>query len=102
MRNLYQIWNLDTKTQVHLLNAHHAQIYSVDFNGKYVCSGSLDADVRVWDAATGRCLYTLEGHDALVGHVQIYGDLLATAGSDGRVCIVSCFMLKKLDLKSKK
>ena len=59
------------------------------FNGRYICSGSLDADVRIWDVTTGKCLWTLEGHDALVGHLQIIGNLLVSAGSDGRICVVS-------------
>ena len=72
---------------MHTLDEHHAQIYSVAFDGRYVCSGSLDADVRVWSATTGECVQILEGHDALVGHMQLEGDTLVTGGSDGRVCV---------------
>lgn len=36
----------------------------------------------------GKCLRTLEGHDALVGHLQLRGSILVSGGSDGRICIV--------------
>ena len=83
-----RVWDLSTGQLVHILDEHHAQIYSVAFNQDYVCSGSLDADIRIWDTKTGECIWTFEGHDALVGHIQLRGHLLVSGGSDGRICIV--------------
>jgi WD40 repeat protein len=35
-------------------------------NGKYLASGSWDSTVQVWEAASGRRLFTYRGHDNLV------------------------------------
>jgi WD40 repeat protein len=46
-------------------------VYSVAFlpDGKQVVSRSGDKTVRLWDAATGRALQTLEGHSNVVSSV---------------------------------
>jgi len=52
-------------------------------NGKLVVSGSHDHTVRVWDAATGSSLYTLEGHSDWVNAVAFSADgKLVASGSD--------------------
>jgi WD40 repeat protein len=35
-------------------------------DGASIVSGSLDGDLRIWDAATGQCRMTLQGHTARV------------------------------------
>ena len=35
-------------------------------DGRRVVSGSIDKTVKVWDAATGECVATLEGHSSYV------------------------------------
>ena len=46
------------------LEGHSSYVNSVAFSpdGKQVVSGSDDKTVRLWDAATGAALQTLEGH----------------------------------------
>ena len=39
---------------------------AVFFDGRRVVSGSEDKTVRVWDAATGKCVATLRGHSQSV------------------------------------
>jgi WD40 repeat protein len=67
--------------------------YSPD--GRRIASAAGDpesgrpADVKVWDAVTGRVLFTLRGHTGSVGGVAFSpgGQRLATAGRDGAVKI---------------
>ncbi len=58
-------------------------------DGRLLASGHLEArdNVRIWDAATGRRLATLEGHTDRVRAVAFApdGKSLATASSDGTV-----------------
>jgi WD40 repeat protein/serine/threonine protein kinase len=56
-------------------NGHEGLVGAVSLSaeGKYVLSGSNDSTIRVWDAATGRCVRTLTGHDRTVNCVV--GDL---------------------------
>ena len=55
---------------------HHNSIWSIAFhpNGKMLASGSVDDTVKVWDAQTGGCLNTLNGHTKEVSSVAFSGD----------------------------
>ncbi|KAH9208246.1 NWD1 like protein, partial [Leptodontidium sp. 2 PMI_412] len=57
-------WNAMLQT----LEGHTSGVTSVAFSpdGKQVVSGSYDATVRLWDAATGALQQTLEGHSDVV------------------------------------
>jgi WD40 repeat protein len=52
-----------------------------------VASGSFDGTVKLWEAASGRLLTTLEGHTGLVYGVALAADghLVASGGVDGTV-----------------
>ncbi|MEE1323966.1 MAG: PEGA domain-containing protein, partial [Bacteroidales bacterium] len=46
------------------LNGHSDLVYSVAYSpdGTKIISGSRDDNIKIWDANTGQCLKTLEGH----------------------------------------
>lgn len=44
---------------------------SVQFDGKYVVSGSYDCTVRVWFADSGECFHVLQGHNNRVYSLQV-------------------------------
>jgi WD40 repeat protein len=56
-------------------------------DGRLVASGGWDGIVRLWEAASGRLLATLQGHTGLVYSVALSGDgrLVASGGWDGIV-----------------
>src|SRR5262245_48517320 len=50
------------------LRGHRSDVKSVAFgpNGRLLASGSQDKTVRVWDIASGKEIYTLQGHTGAV------------------------------------
>jgi WD40 repeat protein len=56
-------------------------------DGKYIATAGLDHWVKVWDADTGKELYTLSGHTNAVSGVAFSpdGKYIASAGDDGYV-----------------
>ncbi|KIW16736.1 hypothetical protein PV08_03925 [Exophiala spinifera] len=57
-------WNFHLQT----LEGHGGYVFSVRYSpdGKQLASQSDDGTVRLWDTTTGKCLYTLEGHNPVV------------------------------------
>ncbi|WP_161975826.1 WD40 repeat domain-containing protein [Tengunoibacter tsumagoiensis] len=60
-------------------------MYSPD--GTLIASGSYDRTVRIWDATSYACIYTLYGHDDWVRSVSFDhdGKTVASASRDGTV-----------------
>ena len=63
------------------LKGHTETVYAVTMSpdGKYVLTGSFDKTLKLWDAATGKELSTLDGPQ---GHQQLV--LSVDIGRDGR------------------
>ncbi len=55
------------------LNGHSRAVTCVAISGdsKHIASGGSDHTVRLWDAGTGRCLHTLQGHQDDVDAVDM-------------------------------
>jgi F-box and WD-40 domain protein CDC4 len=47
----------------------------------------MDSHVRIWDLATGACLHTLEGHNLLVGLLDLRDERLVSAAADSTLRI---------------
>ena len=55
-----------------IFNGHTSAVTSVSFSpyGKYICSGSGDETVRLWNVDTGENIRTLNGHTSYVNSVS--------------------------------
>ncbi|MGC3971172.1 MAG: hypothetical protein QM775_28690 [Pirellulales bacterium] len=92
-------WNSKTQKAVRDVEAHTQRIRMVvaSPDGKLVASVGDDMACKLWDAASGKLVRTLAGHDALTPtHFtsMLYavcfsndGKLLATGDKTGRVCV---------------
>jgi len=65
------------------------QLYTYPGTGNQVLfTGSKDRTIKEWDLATGSVLRTIEGvHEGSVLSICVYGDYLASAGSDSNVVV---------------
>ena len=65
------------------------QLYTYPETGIQVLfTGSKDRTIKEWDLATGAVLRTIEGvHEGSVLSICVYGDYLASAGSDSNVVV---------------
>ncbi|KAK2711126.1 lissencephaly-1 homolog isoform X2 [Artemia franciscana] len=58
-----------------------------NYAGPFIASGSRDKTIKIWDASTGLCLFTLVGHDNWVRSLQFHhgGKYLLSASDDKTV-----------------
>lgn len=66
-------------------NGHKDGIACLQFNRKYLMSGSYDATVKIWNVETGECFKTLTGHSKGVRSLAFDSQKLITGGLDSTV-----------------
>jgi WD40 repeat protein len=83
-----QVWDLHSRHVVATFKDHTGEVDGLEFgrNGQ-VATISTDGTARTWEAATGRQLLVLRGHDGPVKDLSFVADgsELATASVDGTV-----------------
>ncbi|ETO33803.1 hypothetical protein RFI_03297 [Reticulomyxa filosa] len=66
---------LKKKRQSQILNGHTHGVCGIKFssfnNGRYLCSGSYDTTIRLWDIKTSKSLHVFKGHTSNVWCVDI-------------------------------
>lgn len=68
----------------HVLEGHADRIYStaLSYDARRCYSGSMDSSINVWDFEKGTLLFSLEGHNSLVGLLELSDDYLVSAAAD--------------------
>ena len=64
---------------------HTNRVYSLQFDGKHIVSGSLDTSIRVWDVDNGNCIHTLIGHQSLTSGMELKNNILVSGNADSTV-----------------
>lgn len=80
-----RVWDLlDGGRCKHVLEGHNDKIYStaLNFKNRRCYSGSMDSSINVWDFDKGKLLYSLEGHNSLVGLLELSENYLVSAAAD--------------------
>ncbi|OAQ31835.1 WD40 repeat-like protein [Linnemannia elongata AG-77] len=81
----FDSWRRHSSALGHRIS-HSATIESISFSpvGDFIATGSRDSTVRIWDTATGTCLFLLEGHSGIVTSVVFSpdGTQVATSSLD--------------------
>jgi len=84
------IWNLeDPVNPVNVLEGHKDTVDNVAFNfdGKLIATGSMDSTVIIWEAATGKQKYILDGPGGEITFVDFHqkGNAIIAGSSDSTV-----------------
>lgn len=80
-----RVWDLlDGGRCKHVLEGHSDKIYStaLNYDTRRCFSGSMDLSINVWDFEKGKLLYSLEGHNLLVGLLELSDRYLVSAAAD--------------------
>lgn len=80
-----RIWDLlEGGRCKHVLEGHSDKIYStaLNFEQRRCYSGSMDLSINVWDFDKGKLLFSLEGHNSLVGLLELSDGYLVSAAAD--------------------
>jgi MTH538 TIR-like domain (DUF1863)/WD domain, G-beta repeat len=102
---LTRIWNVaDAKADPVVITGHDDSVKSVAYspNGKWIVTASFDTTAKVWDAATGRWLFSLVPEPAGVNAVAFSpgGSLVATGCMDGSVLLWDTTLNEKAKIKT--
>lgn len=66
-------------------NSHTDGVTCLQFNRKYLMTGSYDATIKIWRVDTGECLRTLTGHTKGVKSLVFDSQKLITGGLDSTI-----------------
>ncbi|ETO31189.1 WD-40 repeat protein [Reticulomyxa filosa] len=62
----HSFWDIKYNKQLQLFNGHTDGVCSIEFSsfncGRYLCSGSSDATIRLWDLETSKSLHTFNDY----------------------------------------
>ncbi|MEJ8641469.1 protein kinase [Streptomyces sp. MS1.HAVA.3] len=81
-----QVWDTTSGTTLAVL-PEHTDMFDISSDGRYVVTGGYDRKVRVWEAATGRCVHTLEAHPESLAQVFFTADGRNVVSADLRPAI---------------
>lgn len=68
-----------------VMMSHRAAVTAVDFDEKYIVSGSSDHAVKVWNRSHCELVRTLTGHERGVTCLQYHDGLVVSGGSDNTI-----------------
>lgn len=68
------IWSVQTGDILHRVNIHQSGVVCLQYNGRFVVSGSTDNSARIYDVDRKREVACLEGHTNLIRSVQVLFD----------------------------
>lgn len=68
-----------------VLTGHRAAVNVVDFDERYIVSGSGDRTIKVWNSTSGEIVRTLSGHGRGVACLQFRGNLIVSGASDNTI-----------------
>lgn len=87
------IIDVSSKSILYTLKTRVDNIYGIAFNNQMIAAGGSSGIIQCWDIANGKIIRNLEGHTAVIDHLQFYpGDdrLLVSKSNDDTVKLWRC------------
>lgn len=85
-------------TVVRTLTGHRASCASVEFHpfGEFFASGSVDADLKLWDIRRKGCIHTYKGHSRAIKTIKFTPDgrWVVSGGEDNVVKVIMKLRLR--------
>ncbi|ROQ78284.1 serine/threonine protein kinase [Streptomyces sp. CEV 2-1] len=81
-----QVWDTTTGTTLAEL-PERTNMFDISPDGRYVVTGGYDRKIRLWEAATGRCVHTLEANPESLAQVFFTADGRNVVSADLRPAI---------------
>jgi WD40 repeat protein len=75
---------------------HDGKVYALATTSEFIFSGGLDGKIRVWEPLSGASVASFSDHSALVGLLQIHGNLLVAGSTDGAMSLWDARTLQRL------
>lgn len=113
---LWEMNNSDSKRSFPMVQQHHKNtkmtrrissftghggpVWSLDFSGDTLISGSYDKTIRVWSIRRAALQTTLRGHSSWVSCVSLHGDRVVSGSWDGSIKVWRLPHLGKTERKS--
>jgi WD40 repeat protein len=70
-----------------VLEGHTDLVRTVEFNRRWIVSGSYDGTIRLWDIRAKRAFSELRNHTGRVFKLQFDHSTIASCSQDGRIAI---------------
>jgi len=87
LRDFESVKNSNITPQSYIFKGHKGKVFSADFSadGRYIISGSVDGDLRLWDIENNITLKVVQAHESYITDIAVQNDKVFSVNKDGAI-----------------